>query len=63
MKLITEHLGEIIVAIAGVALLISVCVVFGDPLSEFFSEIINTLTEKGGNLLDSINVPVANTIG
>lgn len=59
MKLISEHLGEIIVAIAGVALLVSCVVFFQDEISGFFSNIITTLTSKGNAMLDSINVPVA----
>ena len=59
MKLISEHLGEIIVALAGVALLISAIVFFQADISEFFSNIVSTLTEKGQSMLDSIATPVA----
>lgn len=59
MKLISEHLGEIIVALAGVALLVSVVVFFQAPISEFFSNIIETLTSKGESMLDSIEIPEA----
>lgn len=59
MKLISEHLGEIIVAIAGVALLISCVVFFKEDISDFFENIVSTLTEKGNSMLDSIEVPEA----
>lgn len=59
MKLIAEHLGEIIVAIAGIALLISAVVFFQADISEFFEKIVSTLTDKGQSMLDSIGVPQA----
>lgn len=59
MKLISEHLGEIIVAIAGVALLISCVVLFKGNISDFFENIVTTLTDKGQSMLDSIEVPTA----
>lgn len=59
MKLIAEHLGEIIVAIAGVALLISAIVFFQADISEFFENIVSTLTDKGQSMLDSIATPKA----
>lgn len=51
MKLISEHLGEIIVALVGVALLIGAVVVFEDPLKNFFTNILNTLQGLGNNVL------------
>ena len=59
MKLISEHLGEIIVAIAGVALLISCVVFFKGNITDFFENIVTTLTNKGQSMLDSIEVPEA----
>ena len=59
MKLISEHLGEIIVVLAGVALLISAVVFFKADISEFFDNIVATLTEKGQSMLDSIETPKA----
>ena len=59
MKLISEHLGEIIVAIAGVALLVSCVVFFQEEITGFFSNIVSTLTTKGNDMLNSINVPAA----
>ena len=56
MKLISEHLGEIIVALAGVALLIAACVVFKAEIGEFFSNIVEKLTGIGDNVLDGIDV-------
>lgn len=55
MKLISEHLGEIIVALAGVALLVTAVVVFKGDLSEFFSKIIATLTSIGDNILNEMD--------
>lgn len=56
MKLIAEHLGEIIVALAGVALLIAACVVFKAEIGEFFNSIVEKLTGVGGNVLNGIDV-------
>lgn len=56
MKLISEHLGEIIVALAGVALLVAACVVFKAEIGGFFSGIVSKLTGIGNNVLDGINV-------
>lgn len=64
MKLISEHLGEIIVALAGVALLISAIVLFKAPLGEFFTSIVTKLTGVGNKVLEGIDainvVPSAN---
>ena len=57
MKLISEHLGEIIVVLAGVALLISAVVFFKADISAFFEGIVSTLTTKGQSMLDSIATP------
>lgn len=57
MKLISEHLGEIIVVLAGVALLISAVVFFKADISAFFDNIVGTLTTKGQSMLDSIATP------
>ena len=56
MKLIAEHLGEIIVALAGVALLIAACVVFKAEIGEFFDSIVEKLTGVGDNVLNGIDV-------
>lgn len=59
MKLISEHLGEIIVALAGVALLITAIVFFKAEIGEFFSSIVEKLTGIGNkvlNNLDSVDV-------
>ena len=56
MKLISEHLGEIIVALAGVALLVAACVVFKAEIGGFFNSIVSKLTGIGNNVLDGINV-------
>ena len=44
MKLVAEHLGEIILAVAGVALIVGVVLCFGDTIGDFFSEIIGKLS-------------------
>lgn len=59
MKLISEHLGEIIVALAGVALLVTAVVLFKGNLADFFEGIIETLTGIGDKILnnmDNVNV-------
>lgn len=55
MKLISEHLGEIIVALAGVALLIAAITLFKAPIGDFFESIISKLTSIGSEVLDSIS--------
>ena len=58
MKLISEHLGEIIVALAGVALLISAITLFDAELSTFFTSIITKLTSLGDTLVNGLEVEV-----
>ena len=60
MKLISEHLGEIIVALAGVALLVTAVVVFKDDLGTFFNGIVDKLTSIGNNILNNMDVVNAN---
>lgn len=52
MKLISEHLGEIIVALAGVALLVMAVTLFRTDISDFFNAITTKLTSIGNNVLD-----------
>ena len=47
MKLVAEHLGEIILAVAGVALVVGVILTFGDEVTQFFTDIIGKLTQVG----------------
>lgn len=56
MKLISEHLGEIIVALAGVALLISAITLFDAEIGTFFSSIITKLTDLGDTLVNDMTV-------
>lgn len=56
MKLISEHLGEIIVALAGVALLVAAVVFFKEDLGSFFSSIVAKLTGIGENILNNMDV-------
>lgn len=61
MKLISEHLGEIIVALAGVALLITAIVFFKADIGDFFSNIVSKLTGIGDKVLNNLdNVDVTN---
>lgn len=60
MKLISEHLGEIIVALAGVALLVTAVVIFKDDLGGFFNGIVDKLTSIGNNILNNMDVVNAN---
>ena len=55
MKLISEHLGEIIVALVGVALLIGAIIIFKPQLEEFFTNIVEKLTTVGNNVLDQFD--------
>lgn len=61
MKLISEHLGEIIVALAGVALLIAAIALFKAPIGDFFENITTKLTNIGDEILSGISykAPVA----
>ena len=43
MKLVAEHLGEIILAVAGVALVVGVILAFADPIGDFFVSILDKL--------------------
>ena len=49
MKLVTEHLGEIILAIAGVALIVGLILAFRQPIGDFFADVIDNLTNMGGS--------------
>lgn len=55
MKFISEHLGRILVAIAAIALVISIIVLSAAPISAFFNDIFDKSTEKSGHLLGSIS--------
>ena len=50
MKKISEHLGQIIVALAGVALLVAAVVVFKAPIGEFY----NTMLDKETSITDTV---------
>ncbi|MBQ8245787.1 MAG: hypothetical protein IJZ42_01505 [Lachnospiraceae bacterium] len=43
MKLVAEHLGEIILAVAGVALVVGVILAFDSTVGDFFSAILDKL--------------------
>lgn len=51
MKKITEHLGELIVALAGVCLLISIIVLFKAPIGNFFDAIFDTEVSVGNKVV------------
>ena len=57
MKKISEHLGQIIIALAGVALLIAACVVFKAPIGDFFNNIVSKETTVGEQLLVGVENP------
>lgn len=54
MKKITEHLGELIVALAGVCLLISIIVLFKAPIGNFFDAIFDTEVSAGNKVVGGI---------
>lgn len=59
MKKISEHLGEIIVALAGVALLIAAITLFKAPIGDFYSNIVKSELDVGNKVLagfDDVNV-------
>lgn len=58
MKNISEHLGQIIVALAGVALLITAIVLFSAPIGGFFNNITDKLTDVGGSVLEQMDVAI-----
>ena len=55
MKKISEHLGEIVVALAGIALVITAITLFKAPVGDFFSGIVKTETDAGYEMLDGIS--------
>ena len=56
MKKISEHLGEIIVALAVVALIISVVTVFSAPVSNFFSSIVTKEVALGTEVMNGMAI-------
>ncbi len=52
MKKIGEHLGQIIAALAGVVLLITVITLYKAPIGDFFNSIISKETDVGNKVLD-----------
>ena len=57
MKKISEHLGQIIIALAGVALLIAACVVFKEPIGEFYNSIVGKEVSVAGDVLAGVEDP------
>lgn len=55
MKKISEHLGQILIALAGVALIIAVCVFSRDPVYGFYEGIISRETSLGQNVFDALD--------
>lgn len=47
MKLVAEHLGEIILAVAGVALVVGVILACGDSIESFFEGIFGKYEDLG----------------
>ena len=61
MKKISEHLGEIIVALACVALLISAVTVFAAPVGDFFGSIVTKEVALGNEVMAGIeNIDTSN---
>lgn len=61
MKKISNHLGEIIIAVACVALLISSITVFSAPISSFYNSIVEKETAVGNEVLSGIeDVDISN---
>ena len=54
MKNISEHLGQIIIVLAVIALLIGTVGVFATPIGNFFYSIVNKENALGGDILDGI---------
>lgn len=54
MKKITEHLGALIAALAGVCLLISIIVLFKAPIGNFFDAIFHTEVSAGNKVVGGI---------
>ena len=54
MKKISEHLGQIIIALVGVALLIAAVMVFRSPTGNFYDSVIDQETLAGDEILGSI---------
>ena len=61
MKLISEHLGQIIAALAAVALLITSIVCFKAPVGDFFDNIVEKETNIGNKIVANLdNVDLTN---
>lgn len=54
MKKIAEHLGEIIIGLAGVALLISAVTLFSAPVGDFFNGIVEKEVALGSQIMEGI---------
>ena len=63
MKSISNHLGEIIVALACVALLISAVAFFNAPISNFFESIVDKEVGLGNTVMDGISDIDVSNIG
>ena len=57
MKKISEHLGQIIVALCGIVLCVCAIVVFRADIGAFFNNIVGKETGVGNQLLDGVNNP------
>ena len=55
MKKISEHLGQIVVALAGIALLITAISLFNAPIGSFFEDIIDTEKNVGNKILNTLD--------
>ena len=57
MKLISEHLGEIIVALVGIAVLVAAATFFKTPLNTFFTKTTQALVNNASSIVSAIPSP------
>ena len=54
MKLITEHAGDILTVIVGIALLIGIIWLLKEPISGYFTSMVESLKTLGNNVINSV---------
>ena len=61
MKLITEHAGDILTVIVGIALLIGIIWLLKTPINNFFTAMVTSLQNLGNNVISKVSptAPVA----
>lgn len=63
MKLITKHMGEVLIAIAGIILGVMAVIAFRVPIGNFFTGTISKMTDIGGEILQEIDPDVVPGVG